>query len=104
MKLKLLRQSGDPVTLESRDAFKADFQAFYDRAKERAGLDMLKMHRFLAWGDRLLAKKHSVDVEVEMPKTHKAWEKLCVQFDGPIMIAQRQDNKKIIGIIMDVMG
>jgi hypothetical protein len=104
MKLKLFRQSGEPVDLEAREAFKADFKAVYDKAAERAGLDMLKLSRMLSFCERQLVKKHNGQVEHDIPKSQKAWAALIAKYeDTPIMLARTTDGKSVVMILMDTL-
>jgi hypothetical protein len=105
MKIELMRQSGQPVDLGDRDKYDNDFKAFYDKAAERAGLDMLKLARFMRFGERQLAKKYNNLVEVELPKSEKAWKALQAKYeDCPIMTAVNLKNSKLILIIMDTLS
>lgn len=102
-KIKLFRQSGTPVELESLKAYESEWKVYYDKAAERAGLDMLLLNRFLSFGERQLIKKHGSEVEIELPKTAKAWNELCNKYACPIMAAQRQDGRGLLLVIMDVL-
>lgn len=104
MKLKIYRQSGDPVELANRELYKAEWQLFYDRAAERAALDMLKLQRMLRFGERLLVRKHNVEVVIEVPKSQKAWTTLIAKYeDTPFMIARTADGEGLVGVIMDAL-
>jgi len=100
--LTLYRKSGMPVDLSDREIYNVEWQAFYDKAAARAMLDMLKLQRFLSFGERILTKKHNKEVVVPFPTTDMAWKKLINQYeDTPIMIARTTDGKRVIGVIMD---
>jgi len=102
MKLKLYRQSGQPVSLESRAAFEADWKVFYDKAAALAGLDMLKLQRFCRFGERQLTKRHNIEVAIDVPATPEAWEALIKSYeDCPVMIARTQDGTGIVAVLMD---
>jgi hypothetical protein len=101
-KLKVYRKSGVPVKLEDREAYQKEWEVFYDKVKTRAGLDMLKTQRMLAFGERQLIKKYNVEVLVEMPKSAKGWEKLIAGYeDTPIMLARTTKGNEVVAIIMD---
>ncbi len=101
-KIRLFRYSGTPVDPEAQEAYNTEFKAFYDKAAARAGLDMLKLARFTAFGERALTKKYGAQVEIEMPTTAKKWAALVEKYQGPIMIAATvEDSSKLVAIIMD---
>ena len=102
MKLKLFRKSGMPVNLSDREAYDVAWKAFYDKVAAKAGLDMMKMHRMLRYGERQLVRAFNKEVEVEMPRSTKGLVKLIESYeDTPIMIARTQDGKGVVGILMD---
>lgn len=103
-KIQLFRQSGNPVDMSDREKYDIEFKKMYDKAAERAGLDMIKLNRMLRFCERQLIKKYNIKVEVEMPKTAKAWESLINKYeDVPIMVARELNSGKPILIIMDTL-
>jgi hypothetical protein len=101
-KIRLFRYSGQPVEPAALAAYEADFKAFYDRASERAKLDMLKLNRFLRYAERILTLRHGAQVEIDMPTTAKKWAALVEKYQAPIMVAATaEDSKKLVAIIMD---
>ena len=100
-KLELFRYSNAPVEPEAQKQYYTDWQLFYDKAAAKAGLDMLKMKRYLSYGEYLLMKKHGVKVEIELPKSVKQWDALLSKYESPIMIAQRADKKGLVLILKD---
>lgn len=102
MKVQLYRQSGQPVDLADRDGYDTDFKAAYDKCAERAGLDMLKLNRMVAFCERQLIKKWNKSVEIEVPRSKKAALELLSRFeDVPILLAKTTDGKGIVAILMD---
>lgn len=102
MKLTLYRQSGLPVKLESLKAYETDWKEVYDKATERAKLDMLKLNRMLRFLERQLIKKHGSEVVLDVPQTNEAWNALIKSYeDTPIMIAKRTDKEEVVAILMD---
>lgn len=102
MKLKLYRQSGNPVNLEDRDGYDKEFKAMYDRCAERAKLDMLKMNRMVSFCERQLVRKWNKEVIIEVPQSKKKMAELLAKYeDVPIMIARTTDGKDLVGILMD---
>jgi len=103
-KVQLYRQSGQPVDLSDRQAYETEFKKVYDRAAERAGLDMLALNRMVRFCERQLVKKYNIKVEVEMPKSAKAWSTLISTYeDVPIMVARELNTGTPILIIMDAL-
>ncbi len=117
MKLLVLRQSGKPTKPESIAAYNAEWPLLYDKIEARvkeihadrnnrlfmfpAHVITQKMCNFI---ERQLFKKHAVDEYVELPKTAKAWEKLSKHYDGPILVAQKQDGSGLVLIVMDMLS
>jgi len=99
--VRVFRYSGMPVNIEALDAYNKDWKAYYDAAKERAKLDMLKLNRFLAYGERQLIKKHGSTVDIEMPQTAEAWNELITKYGSPVMVAQKSDNTGVVLVVMD---
>lgn len=101
-KIRLFRYSGTPVDPAAQEAYNTEFKEFYDKAAARAGLDMLKLARFTAFGERALTKKHGAQVEIELPTSAKKWAELVDKYQGPIMVAATaNDPSKLVAIIMD---
>lgn len=104
MDLKLFRQSGMPVKLESLEAYQKDWKEFFDKASERAKLDNMKLTRFLSFGERALIRKHGSEIVIEMPNTSEKWQALIASYeDTPIMIARLTNSDGVVGIIMDTL-
>jgi hypothetical protein len=102
MKLKIFRQSGNPVALEDRENYDREFKAIYDKCAERAKLDMLKLNRMVAFCERQLCKKWNKTIEIEIPRSKKGMIKLLSQYENiPIMLAATTDGKDIVAILMD---
>jgi hypothetical protein len=120
MKLQLFRDSGFPVSLADRDGYDADFRLMYDKTEAKAaaayerrtakgpsykGYNVPKMiifNRMLAYGERLLIKKWSKNVEIELPRSKTALIKLLSTYeDVPIMLALSVDRKSVIAVLMD---
>lgn len=118
MKLKVYRQSGSPVNPEMQDKYTEEYRALYDKCEERAERTfqktkgyltkvprMLILQRMLAYAERGLVKKYNGEVEVELPKTSKAWTALISKFgDTPLMLAKEQNSGKLVLILMDALN
>ena len=63
--IRVFKKSGRPIDPEQEVKFKEDWTVFYDKAAERAMLDMIKLQRFLSFGNYLLSKKYYTDVYVK---------------------------------------
>lgn len=114
MKIQVYCQSGQPVGDDNRAKYQEEWKAFYDKAEERARIRHVEgpasdqyhvlMQRYLNFGERQLVKKYNGKVEVELPKTMKAWKKLVTEFhDTPLIIAKRADKDELILIVADLM-
>ena len=105
MQLRIFRMSGDLVNKETRAAYQADWQAFFDKATERAAGDMKKQHRFLNFGERALLKKYDEVAYETMPTSKKGWTNLVAKYDdAPVGLARTKDGKSLVLIIMDTLG
>lgn len=121
--LRVFRQSGEPVNIESRAAFINEWKEFFSRAKARAqdpdiarnlvdndetnmaGVDMKKFKRFLDYGERLLTKKHNYQVYETLPQTPDEWNDLMDRYEQvPIIVAVEEKNKELVLILADGMG
>jgi hypothetical protein len=101
-KIILMRQSGYPVDMADMEAYNNDWRVFFDKAGERAGLDMMKKQRFLAYGERQLLKKHNKTVEIPLPKTIQEVQDLIALYqDTPIMFARLADKDGVVALLMD---
>lgn len=102
-KLKIFRMSGLPVGVEHLEAYKAEFAAGFDAAKDKHGNDMLSLQSDVQeLEDALVAKYEKVGV-VELPKSAKAWKALMGKFEAPIMVAQSSEgNNEQVLVIVDV--
>jgi hypothetical protein len=117
VKLKLYRQSGAPVALESRAAFEAEWKVLYDKAEAKVETlfakttgkltkvpKMIMMQRMLRFVERQLVKKHNVEVLVDVPQTEADWEALIKAYeDTPVMIARTQDGTGVVAVLMDTL-
>jgi hypothetical protein len=66
---------------------------------------MIVLQRLLRFVERQLTLKYGSEEVVDLPKSEKAWSKLSERFgDNPILVAKRQDNGKIILVLMDQFG
>ena len=102
MKLKLFRFSGEPVNKQDRENYTKEWHALYDKATERAGLNMEKLQRFLRFAEHCLIQKYNQPVTVELPTSARAWNKLIEQYDDcPISLARTKDGKQVVLILMD---
>lgn len=102
MKLKTYRISNRPISVEHLEAYEVEFKAYFDKASFEAGPNMKLLSRYLSFGEHCLNKKYKVDVETEIPKSAKGWNKLIESFAGcPIMVAQSEDRKSLVLVLMD---
>lgn|SRR5574343_85887 len=98
----LIRQSGLPLDLSDIKLYEEAWKAFFDKASERAGLDMLKKQRFLAFGEHLLLKKFDRQTKMQLPATVQELQDFIEKYgDTPVMFARKRDADGIIAIIMD---
>lgn len=97
-KLKLFKNSGRPVDPEAEDAYLAEWRLFYDKAEARAGLNAIKLQRFLQYGERLLQKKHYKEVTVE---DFEQMREKMIEIGYPILLGIAVDGNELIGIIQD---
>lgn len=58
-KIQVFKNSGRPVDDSLDSKYMVDWQAFYDKAGERAKLDMMKLQRYLSFGSHCLQLKYA---------------------------------------------
>lgn len=117
-KLLILRQSGRPTKPEAIKAYNEEWPLLFDKIQERVKeivqrekpkyLAMTPSHilsqRMCNFIERQLFKKHAVDEYIELPRSSKAWAALSEHYDGPILVARKQDDSGLVLIIMDQLG
>lgn len=96
--LQVYRSSGRPVNLEDYMIYMEDWRLFYDKAAARAGLDMRKMHRFLQYGEKALARKHEKKVTVNEFADIR---KLIMETGCNALIGVSSENEELIIILQD---
>lgn len=100
--MKLIRYSGRPVSLENLKAHEEEFKKRYDEISEMHGPDMLKIHESLIELDKELAQKWEVILEIDVPKSVKAWKKLIDLYEVPVLVAKSKDNpNELLLVLMD---
>lgn len=100
-KIRIYRNSGRPVNIDDEQAFLAEWRIFYDKACERAMLDMMRLQRYLSFGHFLLEKKWEKPVYLHNFDELKS---LQVEVGHTISIGVKADDLSLIGIIQDFGG
>ena len=102
MKLRLVRMSGKPVSMENLAAYTAEFKEKYDLILEKHGKDMLSVHQEVLKLDEELSNKwRKIEVE-SLPKSGKGWHELLEKVGAPIMLAKSSENvEELVLVIMD---
>lgn len=104
MKLQIMRMSGQPVSPEHVEQYKAEFQTGYDAIVAEHGQDMLTVHQKLKELDEELMKKWDRILLEKLPTSAKKWAALIKQFDAPIMLAlslEPGSEGKLVLVVMD---
>lgn len=97
-KIRIYRNSGRPVNIDDEQAFLAEWKLFYDKAGERAMLDMMKLQRFLSFGHMLLEKKFEKPVYVH---NFDELKQLQIDVGHTVSFGLRAEDLELIGIIQD---
>ena len=71
MKLRLVRMSGKPVSMENLEAYTLEFKAKYDKILEQHGNDMLTVHQEVLKLDEELSTKWKRIESEELPNRLK---------------------------------
>lgn len=115
-KLRILRQSGTPVNVEDQEKYVEAYRAMFDACELRAtkilennkrikAPRMITLQRLIRFCERSLVKRFNGTVEVELPKSTKAWITLLERYsDIPVLVAREQESGKPLLIIMDTLG
>jgi hypothetical protein len=115
VKLKIYRQTGQPVDVEMQQQYTESYRTMYDRCEAKADKlfqkksgylkllpHMIMLQRYLRFAERELVRKFNGNVEIELPKSPRAWRKLIESYgDTPVMIAREQHTGGIILLLMD---
>lgn len=102
MKVKILRQSMNPVKDDKLNAMVKDYQKSFDGILEECGADMQAVHTKVEELLQYLQKKYKDDMELEidMPKSGKQW-KALIEEHGVISVGTHVETGKVCFIIMD---
>lgn len=98
MQVKVYRQSGRPVNPEDEQRYFEDWRVYYDKAGERAKLDMMKLTRFLSFGAYMLNKKYYKEVVVDSLEQLK---EMHLNVGHPLLIGVDAQSLELIAIIQD---
>jgi len=101
MKIKCVRQSGQPVDLTKQEEFKKEFQSRYDVILENHGQDMKTVHDKLKQLDIELAYKYDTIIKLNHPQTHKAIKAFVDEY-GSYMISTHAETGESMMVIMDM--
>lgn len=117
--IKIFRESGVPIKPEEAEKYRIAFGLMYDRCEEKATKAFEKnfgtlhkrsvprmtiLQRLIRYGERLLVRNHNFSIEVEFPKSSKAWTKMLEEYQAPIAVAQKADGTGNVLMIMDERG
>lgn len=100
-KIKLVRQSGNPVDLDTYKKFQEEYVRAADKINERFALDMKKSQRMYRYLDFAMKKKYTNEAIIDIPTTKKQIRALCIQYGCPITFAVTIDGKGVIALLMD---
>lgn len=107
-KIRVMRQSKLPVTLENLDKYRAEwkerYDALYDEHKENHGMaqkDLPILGEKLEKLEKEMIEKYPIIEEWDWIRSKKKWNKLVSEY-GPIALATSSENpKEIVYVIMD---
>ena len=102
MKVKLLKQSMSPVDEGKFNAMMDEYKSSYDTIIEESRGDMKKAHEGIDKMIEVLHDKYKGDreLEVDLPKTGKAWSVLLDKY-GTIALGTNIDSGKLCLMILD---
>jgi hypothetical protein len=101
-KTKLIAQrfSGRPVMPDQLAAYESEFKTAFDKIQAEVGLDMLEMHKRLQALDAELLPKYTPKELMELPKSQRAWHKLIMQFECPVLVAKSSENPDTLVLVL----
>lgn len=107
MKVKIYRQSGNPVLKEDLDRMMVVYKAEFDKILEKCGNDMEKVNNAIEGEGGLMSKlavefESERELEIELPKSAKKWKELVGKF-GVVSIGTKDETGKLCLIMMDAM-
>jgi len=102
MKIEIMRQSGMPV--ENLPKYLEEWKVIFDKYDNEMvnnKITIEQMQEALNVEDEKLKQNYVVTKDIELPKSGKQWEELQKAVENPILLATREDNHKLVLIIMD---
>ena len=107
MKLKMLRQSGNPVLKKDLERMMKVYTTEYDKILAESGRDMEKVHEKVDGEGGLMERlaiefKEERELEVILPTSAKKWKEL-VDVHGVVSIGTNSESGKLCLIMMDSM-
>lgn len=113
MKVQIFRSSGRPVIPADIEAYESEWKSMYDLVEKRAEklFSRLKKTPLMFIQSRMLRvieanlnRKFGKIVEIDMPKSPKAWQKMVKGYEAPVMVAISAEGAKTVMIIMDELA
>lgn len=107
MKLKMMRQSGNPVLKTDLRRMMAIYQVEFDKILKEFGKDMEKVHNAIEGEGGLMSRlavefADERELEVTLPTSAKKWKEL-VDLHGVVSIGTNETSGKLCLIVMDSM-
>lgn len=104
MKVKTIRQSGNPVSIEDYLEFRKEFEARYDTLYDQYKTDknMESFNTELTKLDAKLAKKYDTIVEWELPKSGSSWKKLLEKAGAPLQVNVHAETGEVFLTLIDM--
>lgn len=100
-KIKMVRQSGNPVDLDQLKKFEAEFKSGYDDIMDEYGNDMKNVHDALQAFDEVLSAKYDTIMEIDAIESAAA-QKTLVNKYGPIMITTNTETGELVYVVLDM--
>ena len=110
MKIKVYSQTGKPTDVKQVKKYEKEFKQLYDKLWEQYGLRDLsydkdkrinEFKKSLEIEEKVLKSNYDMYMTVEMPKSGKAWKKLIMDFECPVIIAITEQDKKLALFLRD---
>jgi predicted nuclease with TOPRIM domain len=97
MKIKMIRASGNPVSPEKADEKQKAWEEGFDALTKKHGKYGEEINKALDGLERELENKYNdlSVIDVELPKSAKAWKELASEYGNIMITTSIEDNKYV---------
>lgn len=104
MKIKVYSQTGKPTDAKAAKKYQDEFRDKYDELWEKKTNGKINIDEFkaeLAEFESELKSRYPMFLQIDMPKSGKAWKELIMAFECPVTLAITEEDHKLALFLMD---